>query len=210
MALRYTNSLQQTSRSIEYRRQSRFNDDGQQLSLQQTSAPDARQRWTVGLNLSDSFLFPRIGASTVYEWSWNERLNNASRVGFSHQVMRDSRHQNSVLFEQVFRTDYGLVVQAGRLQGIASPGNQSFHANHVGLQYLSPDRWRAAVRRQWSREAFQALSDNSGQSNFKSQNLRLSTGFELQRGTWINLIHERYDSSFYERRQWGIGLEQSW
>lgn len=210
MALRYTDSLPSSINSIEYRRQSRFNDDGQTLALQTTQILNKRQRFTVGGNVGDTSVFAQAGLTGLFEQDWGLNNVGATRLGLSHQRLRNSVTQNSLLLEQAGRLPFGLVWQIGRQQGISSPGDRSFHTTYVVAQYQSPDHWRALLRRQWSSEAFQQISNNGGRSDFNSQNLRITVGYEWRSRNWVSVFHDRYDNPFYQRRQLGLMLEHSW
>ncbi len=213
MALRYTNTLPEQVNSIEYRRQSRFNDEGQTIALQQTRSLNERQRLTVGGNIGESSLFAQAGLTGLFEHDWGINHVGATRLGASHQRLRNSITQNSLLLEQAGRISVGasaLIWQVGRQQGVSSPGDRSFHATYVVAQYQSPDRWRALLRRQWSSEAFQQVSNTGGRADFSSQNLRVTVGYEWRARNWISLYHDRYDNPFYDRRQVGLMLEHSW
>lgn len=210
LALRYSHALDLQSHAIEYRRQSRFNETGQQVAAQLTRPLNRLQRFTVGSNISDSFLFARFGLTGVFEQTWPDARFGATRVGLSWQRLRDSQEQTTLLLEHTARTANGWVFQLGRQQGVADPGDRTFYSTHAVVQYLGGPGWRLTARRQWSREAFQALSATESRLNFSSQQLRLTAGVAIDNRTWVNLFHDRYDTPFYERRQTGMGLERSW
>lgn len=210
MALRYTDSLPSRVNSIEYRRQSRFNNEGQQIAAQQTRPLNDRQRITFGGNAGETSLFPQLGLSGVFEHDWGISRVGATRVGLSHQRLHNSVTQNSLLLEQAGRLPMGAVWQLGRIQGVSNPGDRSFHTNYVVVQYQSSQHWRALLRRQWSSEAFQQISNAGGRSDFNSQNLRIALGYEWRPRNWVSVYHDRYDNPFYERRQLGLMLEHAW
>lgn len=210
LALRFSDRLGTDIRSVEYRRQSRFNETGQQLSFQDTRSLGPSRSLTLAANVADSFLFAKWGLTGLIEQRWDNRLTDATRFGLSHQQMRGSQAQTALLIEQTGTTDWGLLWQFGRQMGRASPGDRSFSANHVGLQYVGVPRWRGLLRKQWANEAYQALSETDERFDFTSRGTRIGISHEALPAVWVQLFHDRYSTPFYDRRQNGIQLETSW
>jgi YaiO family outer membrane protein len=210
LTLRGSATLGDNLAQAEIRRQSRFNQEGTQVTAQWMRPLSARQTLNLSVNAGDSVLFPIIGARTSLTHAWSDAARWRSTVGVNHQRMRQNIEQTSLLLEQSWYTPLGPVMQAGLLTGQSSPSHSSNWQRYVALSHNRPNQWQWSLRLENAREAFQATGPDTQLVDFRSQTRSLSIGAPL---TPIDVIRFRldiYSNPFYERKQIGLGWERIW